>query len=136
MKIEWKDHSLTLTREPGDPKFYGKRGAKGEHALFHYLKQALNAQGNDLIKKRAQRDGHLMGDKYQPYLRTRSVKSPGRNVAIFSGFYALRGANEDWNAGQVTLWVEQPMWKPCRATAAPPPRTQSTRSWQGKPVRR
>jgi hypothetical protein len=110
MKIEWKTGSVTLTREPGDPKFYGQRFAAGEHALFHFLKKTLNAQGNDLIKKRAQKDGHMLGDEYQPYLRTRSAKSPGLNIAVYSGFYALRGANEDWNEGSVTLLVEPEFW--------------------------
>jgi hypothetical protein len=110
MKVEWGRGTVTFTRETGDPKFYGIREAKGEHALFHYLKMELNKQGNDLIKKRAQKDGHLLGDECQPYLRTRSRKSPGRNCAIYSGFYAIRGANQDWNEGKVTLLVEEPMW--------------------------
>jgi hypothetical protein len=116
MKIEFKQNSVTLTREPGDPKFYGIREAKGEHALFHYLKTELNKQGNNLIKKRAQKDGHSrevyfkMSRSYQPYLRTRSSKSPGINVAVYSGFYQIRSAAEDWNEGQVTLMVEPDFW--------------------------
>jgi hypothetical protein len=110
MQIIWGENTVKIVREDGDPKFYGIRGAKGEHALFHFLKQTLNAQGNDLIKKRAQRDGHMLGDEFQPYLRTRSARSPGLNVAIYSGFYALRGANEDWNEGEVSLLVELHFW--------------------------
>lgn len=113
MKTQWnKDQStVTFIRESTDPKFYGVKYAKGEKALFHFLKGELNKQGNDFIKKGIQKDGHLMGDQYQPYLRTRSPKSPGLNVAIYSGFYAIRGANEDWNDGEVTLCVEEPMWQ-------------------------
>ena len=108
MKIEFSPGggSVKLTREPGDPKFYGTRFAAGEHALLHHLKIALNKQGDDLIKKRVQKDGHMMGDEFQPYLRTRGPRSRGRQVMIYSGFYALRGANDDWNEkGEVTLCV-------------------------------
>ncbi len=97
--------SITLTRESGDPKFHGIRHAKGEHALLHYLARHLNARGFELIKVRAQHDMHMVGDEFQPYLRPpkqrRNHKAP--DVYIISGFYALHGANEDWNDGEVTL---------------------------------
>ena len=57
MKLTWTNHSLTIQREPGDPKFYGDRAAAGESALLYYLKKHLNSQGYDLIKKRMQKDG-------------------------------------------------------------------------------
>ena len=111
MKIVWYENAVKFIREENDPKFYGIRFAKGEHNLFHFLKEALNAGGaNDFIKKRAQKDGHMLGDEFQPYLRTRSPRSPGRNVMIYSGFYALRGANEDWNQGEVTLLMASRCW--------------------------
>lgn len=106
---------VTFFREPGDPKFYGFKLAAGEHKLFHFLKRKLNEEGNDLIKKRIQKDGHMMGDQYQPYIRTRKRTSKGLNIQIFSGFYALHGANEDWNKdGEVTLewtvrWTDKPL---------------------------
>jgi len=109
MKVKFNLNSVTLTREPGDPKFYGKC-AKGEHLLLHYLCKWLNARGFKLIKKRIEADseefGHMMGDQYQPYLRP-PKRSPGDGPHIFivSGFYALRDANEDWNAGEVVLNV-------------------------------
>ena len=114
MQIEFSPGggSVTLVREAGDPKFFGMQGAKGEHALLHFLKVALNKQGNDLIKKRIQKDGHMMGDKYQPYLRTRGPRSKGRQVMIYSGFYAIRGANDDWNNdGEVTFCVTPTDWR-------------------------
>jgi hypothetical protein len=107
MKIEFGTNSLTLTREPGDPKFYGVRNGAGESALLHYLKKALNAAGNDVVKRRMWKDGHMV-DEMQQYLRTRSPKSPGAHVMIWNGSWALHGANEEWNAGQVTLEVEYP----------------------------
>lgn len=96
---------VIFTREAGDPKFHGTAGAKGEHALFHFIKKWMNARGFDLIKKRAQKDGHLVGDQYQPYLRSKKVVDGIPNLMIISGFYNLRGANEDWNNGSVTLEV-------------------------------
>ena len=113
MQVEWNEtgSAVTFIREEGDPKFYGIREAKGEHALLHYLKKHFNAEGNDFIKKRVEKDGHMMGDEYQPYLRTRNAKSKGLNCCIYSGFYALRGANTDWNEGKVTLLCERPYWK-------------------------
>jgi hypothetical protein len=92
---------VVLTREDSDPKFHGILHAKGEHALFYFIKKWLNARGFSLIKKRAQNDGHLV-DEYQPYLRS---KKGIPDLMIISGFYALRGANEDWNKGSVTLEV-------------------------------
>ncbi len=113
---------VTFTREDGDPRFHGTRSAEGEHALLHYLKQWLNARGFVLIKKRVQKDGHLMEDQFQPYLRSKngmkeraSVTAP--HIYLVSGFYALRGANEDWNEGRVTLELHgdvfgaQPDWQ-------------------------
>jgi hypothetical protein len=106
MKVQFTTNSVVLTREAGDPKFYGGKYAKGEHLLLHYLCKWLNARGFKLIKKRLADDKQMMGDEYQPYLRP-PVKSPGDgpHISIVSGFYALRGANEDWNAGEVCLNV-------------------------------
>jgi hypothetical protein len=106
MKVQFTATSVVLTREPGDPKFYGKC-ARGEHALLHYLRKWLNARGFNLIKKRLQDDGHMMGDNYQPYLRP-PKRNPGSgpHIYIVSGFYALRDANTDWNLdGKVELNV-------------------------------
>ena len=96
---------VTFFRGDDDPKFYGISHAKGEHALFYFLKKWLNERGFALVKVRAQDDGNMVGDEYQPYLRTTldwpRLVTP--HCCIISGFYALRGANEDWNKGSVTL---------------------------------
>lgn len=99
--------SITITREPGDRKFYGMRFAHGEHNFLHNLCKWLNARGFNLIKVRAQKDGHMVGDEYQPYLRPpkRGRKRTAPDIYIISGFYALRGANEDFNQGEVMLNV-------------------------------
>ena len=98
---------VTFYRDEGDPRFHGIRFAKGEHALFRFVAKWLNARGFDVIKKRAQLDGHLIGDRYQPYLRCAKPRQGVPHVMVWSGFYALRGANEDWNReGQVSLLLE------------------------------
>jgi len=109
MHYETRQHSIVFFRDAGDPKFYGVRYARGEHALLHFLKKELNKQGWDLIKKLMRKDGHMVSE-YQPYLRARFAKSKGPNVCIYSGFFAIRGANEDWNAGEVTLNISE-CWK-------------------------
>jgi hypothetical protein len=99
------DGKCVVTREAGDPRFHGIAHAKGEHRLLEHVKRVLNKDGADFIKKRAQKDGHMIGDDYQPYLRERNAKD-GRQLAIYNGFYALRGANEDFNTkGEVHLIV-------------------------------
>ena len=104
MKTKFDGNHLIVTREPSDPKFHGVRNAAGESALLYAIKQHLNAKGYDLIKKRMASDGHMVSE-YQQYLRTRSANSPGPNIAIYSGFFAIRGANEDFNEGRVVLEV-------------------------------
>ena len=106
MKATFYGNAVKFVREEGDPKFYGTKHAAGEHALFNYIKKWLNSRGFCLIKKRAQKDGHMVGDKYQPYLRTAKAfpaEMCQPHIMIISDFYALRGANEDWNEGEVTL---------------------------------
>lgn len=103
MKATLDGCKIIFTREQGDPKFHGIRQAKGEHGLLHFIKEWLNARGFGLAKKLVQKDGHLMGDQYQPYLRTRKPSKGQPHICIVSGFYAIRGANEDWNEGEVAL---------------------------------
>jgi hypothetical protein len=106
MKATFSEGCITFCRQPGDPKFHGLRFAKGEHALLRFLARWLNARGFDVIKKRAWKDGHLIGDQFQPYLRCRTPRADVPHVMLWSGFYALRGANEDWNRGEVALLLE------------------------------
>ena len=113
----WRDSSgnpaesahLTLTREKGDKRYHGQGHAKGEHALLHNLKKFLNARGFELVKIRAQKDGHMIGDEFQPYLRPPKKRRDrgAPDIYIYWGNYALRDANEDWNnEGKVALIVE------------------------------
>ena len=108
--------SITVTREKSDRKYYGHVHASGEHSLFRCIAKYLNARGFNLIKIRAQKDGHMLGDEYQPYLRPPKRGKKPCLIYIYSGFYALRGANEDWNHGEVDLMVtcsrdDKPDWR-------------------------
>lgn len=110
MKIEFNGNSLVITREPNDPKYYGTVNGKGESNLLHAIKTQLNKEGYSLIKKRMYKDGHLVDD-IQQYLRT-SKKGAGKaDIYIYSGFWAIEGANDRFNEGKVTLNVEHNVFK-------------------------
>lgn len=97
--------TLTVEREAGDPRFYGVKNAAGESRFLGWLMGILNKHhGYDLIKKRMWRDGHLV-DEMQQYLRTRSLKSKGPQVAIYNGHWAICGLDEDFNRGEAVLSV-------------------------------
>lgn len=105
MKVELKEHVCVVTREPGDPRFTGDGNAAGESRLLYHVLLELKKQGHDVIKKRMGKDGHLVDD-CQQYVRTRNKRSPQPHVAIYSGFFTLRGANDDFNQkGEVELDV-------------------------------
>lgn len=104
MKVTINGNTCTVIRENGDPKYYGNRNAKGESNLLHAIKAELNKQGYDLIKKRMWRDGHLVDD-FQQYLRTRKKGAGKADIFIFNNFWAIRGANDDFNKGKVELEV-------------------------------
>jgi hypothetical protein len=50
------------------------------------------------------KDGHLV-DELQQYLRTRKKGAGKADIYIYSPFWALRGANDDFNEGEVRLAV-------------------------------
>ena len=95
MHAVFSDGYITFHRDKSDPRFHGTRFAKGEHALMHRIAKWLNARGFDVIKKRARRNGHLTGDQFQPYIRCRKPRIDVPHIYIWSGFYALYGADED-----------------------------------------
>lgn len=105
MKLEFKNNCLTVTREENDPKYYGTQNGAGESKLFHAIKNELNKQGYDLIKKRMWKDGHLVDDMQQ-YLRTRKKGAGKADIYIYNNYWAIKGANEDFNNGEVELSVD------------------------------
>lgn len=112
MKVEIKGHACIVTREPGDPRFSGVVNAAGESQLLYHVKNILNQQGYDLIKKRMHKDGHLMDD-LQQYLRTRKKTGiPEKDIYIYNANWAVEGAEEPFNRdGQVVLTVVTDVFK-------------------------
>ena len=106
MKVEIKGNACIVTREPGDPRFTGVVNAAGESRLLYHVKNELNKQGYDLIKKRMWRDGHLVDD-LQQYLRTRKrTGDPHKDIYIYNTSWACCGAEEAFNErGKTTLFV-------------------------------
>lgn len=108
MKVQVKIDALgngqcIVTREDGDPKFYGEKNAAGESRFLYHLKAELKKQGIDCIKKRMWKDGHMV-DQMQQYLRERNPKKK-RCLAFWNGSFAITGLETDFNDGQVTLQV-------------------------------
>ncbi len=99
MKVELGTNTCTITREPGDKRYYGHVNAAGESNLLLAVKLDLNAQGFDFIKKRMHKDGHLVDDMQQ-YLRERDT-SGERCLAIYNGRFAIEGANDALNRDSV-----------------------------------
>jgi len=94
-----------VQREAGDRGFYGRAGSPwggGESNLLHHVKQALNSQGHDFIKKRMHKDGHLV-DEMKQYLRARRPDrlKPGEIYCIYDDMWNLRNSAEDYNTGEV-----------------------------------
>lgn len=94
MKVDLHATYCIVTREPGDLRM------SDESQFLHNVKKALRAAGHDVIKKRMWKDGHMVSD-HQQYVRERK----GR-FCVYSGFFALRDASEDFNKdGDVYLEV-------------------------------
>lgn len=106
MILEITEHRLIVKREETDLKYYGTINAAGESKLLYAIKKQLNAQGYDLIKKRMWHDGHLVDDMQQ-YLRTRKKGSGKADIQIYNPIWAIRGANDDFNNGEVILTIDQ-----------------------------
>lgn len=106
MKVEIRNNDCVVTREKGDPICSGIVNAAGESRLLYHIKNILNKQGYDLIKKRMWKDGHLMDDMQQ-YLRTRKPSGdPKKDIYIWNTYWLIRGAEEDFNTnGETTFGV-------------------------------
>jgi len=110
MRFELTEHSITAIRESGDPAFYGAQFARGESRLLYQIKTVLNNNGFDLIKKRMWKDGHMV-DEMQQYLRVRHKRTDAPHVAIYSPFWQICGAEQDWNQGKVILRLETDLYR-------------------------
>jgi hypothetical protein len=114
VRIEFNPEAtrLTLFREPAD--YRPRRSVWNPDplsTLLHWVKNALNARGFDLVKRRMWRDGHMYGDETLSYLRTRKPTSPGPHVYVYDGDYAIRDAVRDWWVeGEIELLVEHDVY--------------------------
>ena len=86
MKVKLSKSGCTLTLLPGEK-------VRSESALFYAMRNALLAQGRDVIKKCPGKDGHLFSAPW--YVRDRR----GR-YCIFDGDYAIRDCAQDLNAAR------------------------------------
>lgn len=106
MKIEFFKTHIIVTRETGDKKYYGVQNAAGESNLLYAIKNQLNKQGYDLIKKRMWKDGHMVDDTQQ-YLRARKpTGDPMKNISLYNDHWAINGVDEDFNAGSCRLEMQ------------------------------
>ena len=112
MIVEIKNYVCIVTREEGDPKFYGVANGAGESTLLHHVKKKLNDQGYSLIKKRMYKDGHLVDDMQQ-YLRTQKPSGdPDKDIYIYNNQWAINGAEEAFNKqGKVELCLVKNVFK-------------------------
>jgi len=112
MKIEMiNENTCRITKEKGDPTYTTSEWGTAESRLLYHVKNQLNEDGYDLIKKRAHKDGHLM-DEDQLYLRTRSPKSKGPAVYIYNNVFATSDAGREYSKkGVVDLFVERDVFK-------------------------
>ena len=103
-KLIWTENTLTVIREPGDPKFYGTANGAGESKFLYWIKTILNSEGRDLIKKRMCKDGHLVDDMQQ-YIRVRKIEPNGNTLALYNDHWAICGLNDDFNEGKAVLSI-------------------------------
>ena len=106
MRVELGEYTCVVTKEQSDPQY--PHTAAGESRLLHHIKQALQAQGHDVIKKRMWRDGHLVDD-LQQYIRTRKPPLEGKEdpakFFIYDPGWNTRFGTEEFNKGELVLQV-------------------------------
>ena len=98
-KINWE---VIVTKEKGDPVFSRSNWSDAESTFLYHVKQELQNQGFDCIKKRMWKDGHLVDDNQQ-YIRDRKCR-----WYIWNGCWAIWDAGERFNEdGIVHLRYEE-----------------------------
>mgnify|MGYP003126427630 FL=1 len=105
MEVTLSDACCTVKKQKGDKPFKSSSWGTAESGLLYAVKQFLNGEGHDLIKKRMWKDGHLVDDE-AIYLRTRNAKSPKPHVMIYNKYRDIYDAGREFNAkGEVKLDV-------------------------------
>jgi hypothetical protein len=100
-----------VVREKGDPKLRGGTWGSAESQFFHRLRNVLRGQGHDVVQRRMQADGHMMGDEWSQYLRERKWA-----WCVVDEQWAIRDVAKEFNEGgkvslAVVRWSERR--KPC-----------------------
>ena len=113
MKVSINNGECLVEKEKGDPYFKHSNWSSAESTFLYHVKNELNKQGYDLIKKRMWKDGHLMDD-IQQYLRARkNTKDPSKDICIWNGNYMIFDAGKQFNKeGRVILPVEYGIFNP------------------------
>ena len=103
MQLFWTNAGRTLTvyKDADDTPI------KNESHLMYAIKQKLNADGGDFIKKLMVKDGHMV-DSTQYYIRSRKRDRYGENFyGVLDDQYAIRNLAKDYRKnGYVSLQVE------------------------------
>jgi len=110
---------LLVQREKGDPKAQPSGFTREQHGwgaeihLMGKLAAQLNQMGFSVCKANMQKDGHMYGDQWTPYVRTRKRdRRQAVSVQIYDGDYAIRSAAEYFNKGEtVRFLVDGDIWK-------------------------
>lgn len=124
MKLTFQLHSscgsLLVHREREDSPCNAGGWGSGwgpEHQLMYWIKKRLNTCGFNLIKKRMQSDGHLMGEEATPYLRSADKVQRHPHIYIYDPDWMVRNSAEDFNAGMEVrftitgnIWDKQSHW--------------------------
>ena len=99
MKLNLKQHVLTVTAEPGDPR------VSGESHLWYRLKLALNQSGHAFIKKCPGKDGQLTSAPY--YQRARKLPVAGGGIeCIYDENHQVKNLAVTYRErGEITLRV-------------------------------
>jgi len=104
-------HGLIVTREKGDPVFYGNYKGAGESKFLHWVKTMLiKRYGWDLIKKLMWKDGHLVDD-YQHCIRSR-YQTTKPNILLYNDHWAIRGLDEEFRKWSEAKLSVMPAWEP------------------------
>jgi hypothetical protein len=114
VNVKIHENSCYVEREPGDPRMkpvgwshYPNGYCNGpESMLLYHVKQELQKQGLDVIKKRMWKDGHLV-DEHVQYVRTRNVNAE-HGIMVWNGNHQIYDAGDEFNEqGHVTLHVDR-----------------------------
>lgn len=103
MKVTLEEHRCLVEREPHDRPIRGGSWGSPESALWGRVRDALRAQGHDVVRRRMSADGHMYGDDRLPYVRERAHR-----FYVYDGMYAVRDVVQAyWDGGRVELLVQR-----------------------------